>query len=107
MSSIAQPAMQALAYFITWTTYGTWLPGDKRGWVKAGIHGIQNPNPELEEKARSLMVEHAVVLTIEQRDIIEQTIIKHCQIRNWTLHAVNALTNHIHVVVTANAILTM
>jgi hypothetical protein len=23
-----------LAYFITWTCYGTWLPGDDRGWTK-------------------------------------------------------------------------
>ncbi len=22
-----------IAFFITWPTYGTWLPGDERGWV--------------------------------------------------------------------------
>jgi hypothetical protein len=22
---------EPLAYFLTWTTYGTWLPGDERG----------------------------------------------------------------------------
>ena len=22
---------EPIAYFITWTTYGTWLPGDERG----------------------------------------------------------------------------
>ena len=26
----------------------------------------------------------------------------HCTIRNWQLHAVNARTNHVHVVVTAD-----
>ena len=25
---------EPLAYFLTWTTYGTWLPGDGRGWVE-------------------------------------------------------------------------
>jgi REP element-mobilizing transposase RayT len=94
--------MHALAYFITWTTYGTWLPGDKRGWIKARMHGIQSPDSELEEKARALMVETAIILTNAQREIIEQTIKAHCNIRNWTLHAVNARTNHIHVVVSAD-----
>ena len=28
------PMPEALAYFLTWTTYGTWLPGDERGWVQ-------------------------------------------------------------------------
>ena len=27
---------EPMAYFITWTTYGTWLPGDERGhWSDA------------------------------------------------------------------------
>jgi hypothetical protein len=24
------------AYMVTWTTYGSWLPGDERGYVKDG-----------------------------------------------------------------------
>ena len=24
---------ETLAYFLTWTTYGSWLPGDERNWV--------------------------------------------------------------------------
>jgi REP element-mobilizing transposase RayT len=94
--------MHALAYFITWTTYGTWLPGDKRGWVRAGILGIQNSDPVLEEKARYQMVEDSIVLTIAQRDIVKQTIVSHCRIREWTLHACNARTNHVHLVVSAD-----
>jgi REP element-mobilizing transposase RayT len=94
--------MQALAYFITWTIYGTWLPGDRRGWIKAGTQGIQSPDPGREDEARSLMVERAVKLSLSQRAIIEETIRKHCKIRNWRLHAINARTNHIHVVVTAD-----
>src|SRR5438309_2044603 len=26
--------MQPLAYHLIWTTYGTWLPGDARGWIQ-------------------------------------------------------------------------
>src|SRR2546425_7690340 len=94
--------MSLQAYFITWTTYGTWLPGDARGWVKSGEWGIQSPDPEREREARRLMAESAVILTPNQRTLVEQTIRDHCRIRRWVLHAVNARTNHIHVVVTAD-----
>ena len=94
--------MSLLAYHIVWTTYGTWLPSDVRGWIKKRTHGIQSPDPAREEEARNLMVEDAVVLTVAQREIVEQTIRVHCRIRKWPLHAVNVRTNHIHVVVTAD-----
>ena len=41
-------------------------------------------------------------MTESQRAIVEQTIRDHCRIRNWTLHAVNARSNHVHVVVSAD-----
>jgi len=48
------------------------------------------------------MEESAVVLTPDQRALVEGTIRDHCRIRGWILHAVRARTNHIHVVVTAD-----
>jgi REP element-mobilizing transposase RayT len=94
--------MSALAYHTTWTTYGTWLHGDARGWVKWGEFGIKPPDPNEEGAARERMVESAVVLNEDQRNLVEQTIRDHCRIRGWLLHAVNVRTNHVHVVVTAN-----
>jgi REP element-mobilizing transposase RayT len=94
--------MAILAYHIIWTTYGTWLPGDARGWVKKYSTGIQEPDPKKEQLARDIMVETAVVLTTSQREIVEKTIRDHCRIRQWQLHAINVRSNHIHVVVSAN-----
>ena len=91
-----------LAYHITWTTYGTWLPGDARGWVKWGEWGVKPGDAEQVVTSRERMAESAVTLTDEQRAIVEQTIRDHCQIRRWCLHAVNARTNHVHVVLTAD-----
>jgi REP element-mobilizing transposase RayT len=91
-----------LAFHIVWTTYGTWLPGDWRGWVKKRVWGILPPDPGLERKARERMAEPMVLLSDQQRAIVERTIADHCAIRKWALHAVNARTNHIHVVVTAD-----
>jgi hypothetical protein len=90
-----------LAYFITWTTYGTWLPGDKRGWIKQGESGVKLPNWRIEDESRERMVEQPVILIPSQRAIVQRTIGAHCDLRMWKLHAVNARTNHVHIVVTA------
>jgi hypothetical protein len=82
-----------LAYHLIWTTYGTWLPGDARGWIKSGVLGIQSPDPALEQQARDMMAEAEVRLTPAQRAAVELTIRKHCHIRNWILHAVNVRSN--------------
>ena len=90
----------ALAFFSTWTTYGTWLPGDDRGWFKRE-KGRQAPDPRRNFEAALLMSEGAVTLSRDQRDVVSRTIADHCAIRSWVLHAVNCRTNHVHVVVEA------
>jgi len=87
---------------IVWTKYGTWLPGDSRGWVKSKTWGVQPPDPDREELARAAMAGDPVTLSHVQRALVEQTIRDHCTIRQWTLHAVSVRTNHVHIVVTAD-----
>ena len=91
-----------VTYFITWTTYGTWLPGDSRGWRKWQA-GEQPPRPLLEEWCRSHMKEEAVLLSECQREAVETICRRHAEIRGWELHAVSAQSNHVHIAVTANA----
>ncbi len=82
------PMPDPLAYFLTWTTYGSWLPGDERGWVFRG-KGLQVPSPIFQSAAAQLMTENSCVLSIDERTIVENTIRDHCCIRGWELHAVN------------------
>jgi REP element-mobilizing transposase RayT len=89
-----------IAYFLTWSTYGTWLPGDSRGWVEYR-HGWSLPDPILELEARALMTEEACMLSPAQRAAVEAQIAETCQFRGWALRAVNCRTNHIHVVLSA------
>jgi REP element-mobilizing transposase RayT len=90
-----------IAYLITWTTYGTWLPGDERGWQKWGEGVVQAPNAFLKATAESRMKEPQFALSAADREIVEQIVAKHCEFRDWKLHKVNARSNHVHVVVTA------
>jgi REP element-mobilizing transposase RayT len=92
---------EPLGYFLTWPTYGTWLPGDDRGWVKRG-QGDQVPDVPLKFEARGRMTEDACQLDSIERGLVEQTVEQHCAVRGWTLHAVNCRSNHLHVVVTAS-----
>jgi REP element-mobilizing transposase RayT len=77
------------------------LHGDAR-WSVLG-HKLIEPDEELEEAMREQMTGDPVYLTPEQRLIVERTIVRHCHTRGWHLHAVNARTNHVHVVLTASA----
>ena len=89
-----------LADFMTWTCYGTWLPGDVRGWTK-WRKGEHIPQPLLAEWCLRQMVEKPVVLDETRRAIVQETIARHCEVRGWHLHAVNCRSNHCHAVVTA------
>jgi REP element-mobilizing transposase RayT len=92
---------EPLGYFITWTTYGTWLPGDERGWRRKGKPDIQLPNELNRESAACKMKEREFRMNRRDREIVHDTVTRHCEIRNWKLHIVNARSNHVHVVVTA------
>ena len=47
-----------MAWFMTWTTYGTWLHGDARGSFLDQTY--LPPGPEMEEAGRSQMTGDAV-----------------------------------------------
>jgi REP element-mobilizing transposase RayT len=91
-----------LAYFITWSCYGTWLPGDRRGWKK-WHKGERLPEPKLATWVRKRMTETPVNLDCSQRHAVREAIAECCRRRDWKLHAANCRSNHCHVVVTAGS----
>lgn len=96
-----------LAYFITFTTYGTWLPGSAkgRGSVDAehNVHGqpFVVPDSRREQHARDTMVQSAYVMTASEREVVCRAIREIAADRGWRLWAVHVRSNHVHVVVTA------
>jgi len=92
---------EPLAYFLTWTVYGTFLQGDARWWRKRRS-GVRPPQPLLERWHRQRLKHSIVLLDPTHRGLVEREIERHCDHRNWKLWAVNARTNHVHVVVSAS-----
>lgn len=94
-----------LAYFITFTTYGTWLPGDEREWVDRAQteFGTERLAPDESRKnvAAARMRGPVRVLAREERDVVRRAIEETAATLGWTLHALNVRTNHVHMVVTS------
>jgi REP element-mobilizing transposase RayT len=89
-----------LAYFITWPTYGSWLPGDQRGLIEYQ-KGWQMPNVSLHSVSKARMNETQCLLSQRAREIVETQVAETCRFRNWVLHAVACQSNHMHMVVEA------
>lgn len=96
-----------LALFLTFTCYGTWLPGDPRGSVfrnklRGGSELIES-SPILESIARRRLKNAPPHLGAPERTVVEVTIREVCHHRDWRLLALNVRTNHVHVVVYAES----
>ena len=88
------------------------LPGDRRGFVssvKDGAgpqirHNIPRTQydrdlPRLQDSARRLMKQPAVLLTSDDAVAVGQQIGETAEYRQWKLLAAAAMANHVHVVV--------
>jgi hypothetical protein len=77
-----------IGYMVTWTTYGTRLQGEKKGYVKNGKILAQN------DKLKSANQRHqkypTVKLNSEQKQIVENTIIEEAQRINHKIFAIAA-----------------
>lgn len=94
-----------IAYFITFATYGSHLPGNSTVSTSRRQNGFGEPTvPEhagLEHVMRELMKHDPVVLDSARRHAVDEAIRDRCSFRGWALHALNVRTNHVHVVVSA------
>jgi REP element-mobilizing transposase RayT len=91
---------EPLAFFITWTVYGSHLQGDERGW-RQRRRGDQPPQPRLSEWRRERLKHEVIMLSPDQRAVVERECRRHCDHRGWHVWAINARSTHVHVVVTA------
>jgi len=98
-------------WLITWTSYGTWLPGAHQGFVSHvrdeqgnlvnhNIPGTQYDAdmPALEAYARSKMTGPPVRLDRAAAEAMIGQYQETCRIRAWELQAASVMHNHTHVV---------
>jgi REP element-mobilizing transposase RayT len=95
-----------VAYFITFSSYGTRLHGSENGSVDRHHNRYGNdlipPKPSLEHYEKQTQKNPTVTFEPEHRQIILETIKEVCVYRHWQLFAIHVRTNHVHVVVSVD-----
>ncbi|HEY7158485.1 MAG TPA: transposase, partial [Gemmataceae bacterium] len=104
----------ARTWLLTSTTYGTWLPGDERGFVSRVKDGpgprITHNVPEtpvdkdiagLRASARELLKCPPILLSQEQAIVVLDQFRETAAFRHWLLLAGAVMANHFHLVVSA------
>ena len=99
-------SMPPVAYLLTFSTYGTHLPGSGKGWVDAQRSVPGSPmlthNRRREEYWRSHLKETPFLLDSIAREIALQVITEVCSHRGWDMHAIHIRTTHVHAVLSSN-----
>jgi len=85
-----------IGYMVTWTTYGSWLQGDKRGYVKNGR--VLAQNDKLKSANQRQQKYPTVKLNTEQKQIVEDTITEEARRINHKIFAIAVCSNHVHIV---------
>ena len=81
-----------LGYMVTWTTYGSWLQGDERGFVKDG--SILPPDSDLNEINVRNLQKQPVYLTPAQKQIVNKA-----EKLKQNILALTIAEKHVHLVV--------
>ncbi|HXY33543.1 MAG TPA: transposase [Planctomycetaceae bacterium] len=102
-------------WLLTWTTYGTWLPGDARGSVTRvrvddsprKLHNkpgtpYDGPVPGLNSAARAALKGPPVFLDRPQAERIRTQLVETAAYRGWRLLTAAVMRNHVHLVVVAD-----
>ena len=93
-----------LAYHLCLQSYGSWLPGDPRGWHAHGDGAKTPPRPGVAKlHARSLSLQRypTVVLTGPMIAAILYAVAETSRARGWRFHAAAAVSSHLHAVLGA------
>ena len=97
--------MAHASYFLTWTTYGSWLHGDARGSVDSDHnlvgHPVVAPDNERYVWNDGKLAESAFTLNPKARAIVGLSICETARNREWKIVALHVGVNHVHVVLDA------
>jgi len=81
---------------ITWTTYGTWLQGDGRGYVKNGQ--TYHENKALMQKNKKLQAQDMIKLSRNQQQVVRKAINEEAELQDQCIYALSVQSNHVHIV---------
>ena len=84
-----------VGYMLTWTTYGSWLPGDERGYVEDGK--ILSGNEKVLRRNRERQKSPNVKLNSKEKQIVKKTILSEAERTGQYIEALVVYSNHVHI----------
>jgi len=87
---------KTVGYMLTWTTYGSWLQGDERGYVKEGR--VLGGDKGLVALCEKFQKGHTVKLRSDEKDIVRRAILDEGQRIGQNVEALAVCSNHVHLV---------
>jgi REP element-mobilizing transposase RayT len=94
---VSASVAKTVGYHVTWTTYGTWLQGDERGYVKDGE--ILPANDKLRRDNENRLVKKVVRFGGKEKRIVATAIKNEAAKYKMPLRALAVCSNHVHAVV--------
>ncbi len=88
---------ETLGYMLTWTTYGTWLQGDYRGYVVKGGDVLREAK-SLEQDNRERMVKDAVAFSVREQAVVRNAILGEADRLAQRIFALAVDSTHVHIV---------
>jgi len=86
---------KTVGYMLTWTTYGSWLQGDKRRYVKDGK--VLDGDESLLQLCKFLQKGPTVKLRNDEKQIVRRAILNEAERINLKIGALAVCSNHVHL----------
>jgi REP element-mobilizing transposase RayT len=87
---------KTVGYMITWTTYGTWLQGEEKRFVKEGE--VRGENVALKKDCEKKLEDEPVRLRRKDKDIVKEAILEAAKRFQQKICAIAVYSNHVHIV---------
>jgi hypothetical protein len=87
---------KTVGYMVTWTTYGTWLQGERKGYVKDGE--VRGENVAIKKDCEKKLEHKPVRLGRKEKEIVREAIIEAAKRFKQTILAIAVYSNHVHIV---------
>ncbi len=86
---------KTLGYMLSWTTYGTWLQGNDRGYTDKGA--VLRANQAIENANLEHMKKDAVYLEEAQQQIVAEAIRVEAKSKEQRIFTLAVCSDHVHV----------
>jgi REP element-mobilizing transposase RayT len=87
---------KTVGYMITWTTYGTWLQGGEKGFVKDGK--VRGENIAIKKDCEKKLEGKPVRLGRREKSVVREAILEAAKRFRQKICAIAVYSNHVHIV---------